>query len=425
MNRIDRRMTKVFSCLMVSGCLLGAASAQIYADFQTSLGNFSCELSYEETPRTVANFIGLAEGSRVWVDERNGQVSTTRPARPFYDGLSFHRVVNDAPAFAIAQAGSRTADGMDGPGYTFPDEIDPAVPETSAFDQPYLLAMANSGPNTNGSQFFLTGTTIPHLEGLHTIFGRVVAGTDVVDEILEVEVDANDKPVTPVVIQSVLIRRVGKEAAKFKATKQPLPKLAAAKFKAVPLTNGNHRLLYKQPGASATMIWTDTPANPGWELVFERYIGPGGAVIPGADVSLGGRVAPLPKPTAWLRPVLVRYPAEALAPTQVAGRRLTLSNEAGDFVFDFAPTGNGTYAYTEEGTTTPQTGTITGLSYSPDGYGATLVVESSGLFPLRFRLGFDGQSGASLDGRQSGSFWSIFRWVPLADGSSFTLAPLP
>lgn len=425
MNRIDQGMTKGLMGLMASGCLLGSAAAQIYADFQTSLGSFSCELSYETTPRTVANFIGLAEGSRAWADERTGQVSTTRPARPFYDGLTFHRVVNDAPAFAIAQAGSRTADGTDGPGYTFPDEIDPAVPSTSSFDQPYLLAMANSGPNTNGSQFFLTGTTIPHLEGLHTIFGRVVSGSGVVDDILEVEVDANDKPVTPVVIQGVVIRRVGKEAAKFKATKQPLPKLAAAKFKSVPLNDGNHRLLYKQPGASVTKIWTDTPANPGWELVFERYNGPGGAVIPGADVSLGGRVAPLPVASSWLRPVLVRYPAEALAPTQLAGRRLTLSNEAGDFVFDFAPTGNGTYAYTEEGTTTPQTGTITGLSYSPDGYGATLVVETSSLLALRFRLGFDGQSGATLEGRQSGSFWSLFRWVPLADGSPFTLAPLP
>lgn len=425
MNRIDHGMTKVFSCLMVSGCLLGAASAQIYADFQTSLGNFSCELSYGATPRTVANFIGLAEGSRVWVDERNGQVSTTRPARPFYDGLSFHRVVNDAPAFAIAQAGSRTADGTDGPGYSFPDEIDPALPETSSFDEPYLLAMANSGPNTNGSQFFLTGTTIPHLEGLHTIFGRVVAGSGVVDDILEVAVDASDKPVTPVVIQHIAIRRVGKEAAKFKAAKQPLPKAAAAKFKSVPLTDGNHRLLYKQPAATATKIWTDTPANPGWKLVFDRYNGPGGAVIPGADVSLGGRVAPLPVAASWLRPVLVRYPAEALAPTQLAGRRLTLSNEAGDFVFDFAATGNGSYSYLEEGQTTPQTGTISRLSYYPDGYGATLLIESSGLLGLRFRLGFDGLSGATLQGRQRGSYWSIFRWVPLSDASAFTLAPLP
>lgn len=418
-------MTKASMVLVASGCLLGSAAAQIYADFQTSLGNFSCELSHQATPRTVANFIGLAEGSRAWVDERNGQVSTTRPARPFYDGLTFHRVVNDAPAFAIAQAGSRTADGTDGPGYTFPDEIDPARPETSVFDEPYLLAMANSGPNTNGSQFFLTGTAIPHLEGLHTIFGRVVAGTDVVDDILEVAVDANDKPVTPVVIQRVAIRRVGKEAAKFKASKQPLPRLAAVKFKTVPLNDGNHRLLYKQPGGSVTKIWTDTPANPGWELVFERYNGPGGAVIPGADVSLGGRVAPLPVASSWLRPVLVRYPAEALAPTGLAGRRLTLSNEAGEFVFDFAPTGNGTYRYTEAGQTTPQTGTITGLSYYPDGYGATVLIQSSGLLALRFRLAFDALDGVALEGRQSGSFWSIFRWVPLAEGSDFTLAPLP
>jgi len=418
-------MTKLWFGLMASGCLLGSAAAQIYADFQTSLGNFSCELSYQTTPRTVANFIGLAEGSRAWVDERSGLVSTTRPPQPFYTGITFHRVVNDAPAFAIAQAGSRTADGTDGPGYSFPDEIDAAVPSTSSFDQPYLLAMANSGPNTNGSQFFLTGTAIPHLEGLHTIFGRVVAGTEVVDDILGVEVDAGDKPVTPVVIQRVAIRRVGKEAAKFKAARQPLPRVSAVKFKTVPLTDGNYRLLYKQPAASMTKIWTDTPANPGWELVFERYNGAGSAVIPGADVSLGGRVAPLPAASSWLRPVLVRFPAEALAPTRLAGRRLTLSNEAGDFVFDFAAAGNGTYSYLQDGQTTPQTGTITGLSYFADGYGATLVIQSSGLLALRFRLAFDGLEGAALEGRQTGSFWSIFRWVPLSEGSDFTLAPLP
>jgi peptidyl-prolyl cis-trans isomerase A (cyclophilin A) len=425
MSRIDHEMTKLWFGLMAGGCLLGAASAQIYADFQTSLGNFSCELSHQATPRTVANFIGLAEGSRAWVDERDGQVSPLRSARPFYNGLTFHRVVNDAPAFAIAQAGSRKADGTDGPGYTFPDEMRSEVPSSYKFDQPYLLAMANSGPNTNGSQFFLTGSTIPGLEGLHTVFGRVVEGTAVVDAILGVAVDANDKPVTPVVIQGVAIRRVGKEAAKFKATKQPLPLVRAARFKSVALSGGNHRLIYRQVPRSMTRIWTETPANPGWKLGFERYLGPGDPLVPGADVPLGGRTLPLPAPSAWLRPSLVTYSADALAPGRLAGSKLALTNEAGSFEFRFAATGSQTYSFLEAGTSTPKTGTITGVSYYPDGYGATLIVESSGLSALRFRLAFDRAEGGALEGRQNGSYWSVFRWVSLNDGEDFTLTRLP
>jgi peptidyl-prolyl cis-trans isomerase A (cyclophilin A) len=418
-------MKKTLLFLSASLALAGSAAAQIYADFQTSLGAFSCELYHEITPRTVASFITLAEGSRAWLDEATGIVSTVKPPQPFYNGLTFHRVANDGPGFAIAQAGSRLADGSDGPGYSFPDEINASVPASYKFDQPYLLAMANSGPNTNGSQFFLTGTAIPGLEGLHTVFGRVSEGTAVIDAILGVTVDANDKPVVPVVIQGVTIRRVGKEAAKFKAAKQPLPKVAAAKFKTVALTDGNHRLLFPQKARSTARIWTETPANPGWELVFQRYLGSGEPTYKGGDVSLGGRTLPLPAASAWLRPSVVTYGSDALAPTRMNGWQLSLGNEAGDFVLTFPVTGTPTYVYTEEGATTPQNGTITSVSYDPDGYGATLVIESSGLLPLRFRMGFDAFDGAILSGRQKGSFWSIFRWVPLAEGTDFTMTRLP
>ena len=418
-------MKKTLLCLSAALAFAGSAAAQIYADFQTSLGAFSCELYHTATPRTVANFITLAEGSRAWLDERTGLVSTVKPPQPFYNGLTFHRVVNNAPSFAIAQTGSRKADGSDGPGYTFPDEINEAVPASYKFDQPYLLAMANSGPNTNGSQIFLTGTTIPSLEGIHTVFGRVISGATVVDAILGVGVDANDKPLTPVVIQNVVIRREGSDAAKFKATKQPLPKVAAAKFKTVALTDGNHRLLFPQKARSVSRIWTETPANPGWELVFERYLGSGEPTYKGGDVSLGGRTLPLPSAASWLRPSVVTYTTDALAPTRMNGWQLALGNEAGDFVMKFPLTGSPTYIFTEEGSSTPQNGTITSVSYDPDGYGTSLVIETSGLLPLRFRMAFDSFDGTVLEGRQAGSFWSIFRWVSLNDGTDFTMTRLP
>jgi len=418
-------MKKALLCLSVSLSFAGSAAAQIYADFQTSLGAFSCELFHTTTPRTVANFITLAEGSRAWLDGTNGIVSTIKPPQPFYNGLTFHRVTNDGPGFAIAQTGSRTADGLDGPGYSFPDEINESVPLSYKFDQPYLLAMANSGPNTNGSQFFVTGTAIPGLEGLHTVFGRVSEGSAVVDAILGVTVDANDKPVVPVLIQSVAIRREGKDAAKFKETKQPLPKVTAAKFKTASLTDGNHRLLFPQKARSTARIWTETPANPGWELVFARYLGSGEPTYKGGDVSLGGRSLPLPAPSNWLRPSVVTYSSDALAPTRMNGWKLALANEAGDFVLNFPVTGSATYVYTEEGTTTPQNGTITSITYEPDGYGANLIIESTGLLPLRYRMGFDASDGTVLSGRQKGYFWNFFSWVPLSDATGFTMTRLP
>jgi peptidyl-prolyl cis-trans isomerase A (cyclophilin A) len=418
-------MKTVLMTLFAGLVLAGSAAAQIYADFQTSLGAFSCELFHTATPRTVGNFVTLAEGSRAWLDEDSGIVSGVKPPQPFYNGLTFHRVVNRPPSFAIAQGGSRTGGSFDGPGYSFPDEMSEAVPASYKFDQPYLLAMANSGPNTNGSQFFLTGTAMPSLDGLYTVFGRVSSGMAVVDAILGVEIDASEKPITPVVIQNVVIRRVGKEAAKFKATKQPLPKVAAAKFKTVSLTDGNHRLIFPQKARSVSRIWTDTPANPGWDLVFERYLGSGEPTYKGGDVPLGGRTLPLPSPASWLRPSVVTYGADALAPTRMNGWQLALGNEAADFVFTFPVTGSPTYVYTEEGSTTPQNGTITSVSYEPDGYGATLVIETSGLYPLRLRLGFDAFDGTVLSGRQSGSYLFLFRWVTLNDGTDFTMTRLP
>ena len=418
-------MKKTLLCLSAALAFAGSAAAQIYADFQTSLGAFSCELYHTATPRTVANFITLAEGSRAWLDERTGLVSTVKPPQPFYNGLTFHRVVNDIFNGALAQAGSRAADGSDGPGYTFPDEINESVPDSFKFDQPYLLAMANSGPNSNGSQFFITGTAIPRLEGSYTVFGRVSSGTSVVDSIVSVDVDANEKPLAPVVIQSVVIRREGKDAVKFRATKQPLPKVTAPKFKTVALTNGNHRLLFSQKARTMSRVWTETPANPGWELVFQRYLGSGEPTYKGGDVSLGGRTLPLPSPASWLRPSVVTYTSDALAPSRMNGYQLALGNEAGDFLFRFPVTGVPTYVYTDANTRTPKNGTILDVFFDPDGYGATLIIEPSDLEPVRFRMAFDSFNGSFLGGRQTGSFWNGLVWVPLGGNTDFTMSRLP
>lgn len=156
------------------------------------------ELFPNHAPKTVRNFVGLAEGTQEWKDAKSGTMTT----RPFYDGLIFHRVIS---GFMI-QGGCPTGTGTGGPGYRFADEIHPEL----AFTKPYLLAMANAGPGTNGSQFFITVAPTTWLTGKHTIFGEVAdqPSRDVVDKIAAVATGAQDRPVSPVVIERVSIERV-------------------------------------------------------------------------------------------------------------------------------------------------------------------------------------------------------------------------
>ena len=169
----------------------------LYATFNTSEGTIVCRLFEQEAPVTVKNFVDLAEGSREWTDPRNRQKSTS----PLYDATIFHRVI---PSFMI-QGGDPEGTGMGGPGYKFQDETKGSPHK---FDAPGKLAMANAGPNTNGSQFFITVAPTPWLTGNHTIFGEVVEGQEVADKITAVPRNRQDRPLKDVVLNSVKIERV-------------------------------------------------------------------------------------------------------------------------------------------------------------------------------------------------------------------------
>ncbi|MQY05147.1 peptidylprolyl isomerase [Actinomadura macrotermitis] len=170
---------------------------EIFATFNTSLGKIVIQLFPNEAPETVANFVGLAEGTREWLDPATGE----RTTRPLYNGTVFHRII---PDFMI-QGGDPLGNGTGGPGYQFKDEFHPSL----KFDRPYLLAMANAGPGTNGSQFFITTNVANtrHLTNRHTIFGKVIEGTNVVDQLSAVETGRQDRPVKDVTIDSVTIER--------------------------------------------------------------------------------------------------------------------------------------------------------------------------------------------------------------------------
>jgi peptidyl-prolyl cis-trans isomerase A (cyclophilin A) len=167
-----------------------------YAVFDTNLGKILCKLFEKDAPNTVRNFIELAEGDREWKDRISGK----KGPGPLYNATIFHRVI---PNFMI-QGGDPSGTGMGGPGYQFADETKGSPHK---FDKPGKLAMANAGPNTNGSQFFITVAPTTWLTGNHTIFGEVIEGQDVVNKITQVQRDRNDKPTKDVVLNSVKIER--------------------------------------------------------------------------------------------------------------------------------------------------------------------------------------------------------------------------
>lgn len=205
-------MIKKMYLLAVIGLVLASCKTSkradlgdgLFADIKTSKGDIIVRLEQDKTPVTVANFISLAEGTNTFVSEEY-------KGKKYYDGLTFHRIMKD---FMI-QGGDPLGQGTGNPGYKFMDEFNDSL----VHDKKGILSMANSGPTTNGSQFFITHKETPWLNNKHTVFGEVVEGMDVVDSIANVAVGAGNKPVEPVLMNTVEIIRNGKEARKFDAVK--------------------------------------------------------------------------------------------------------------------------------------------------------------------------------------------------------------
>ncbi len=167
----------------------------LYVTLKTSMGEIVIQLFDDKAPKTVANFVDLASGTKEWTDPKTRE----KVKRPLYNGTIFHRVI---PGFMI-QGGDPLGNGTGGPGYRFADEFHPDLKHFKAG----ILSMANAGPNTNGSQFFITQKATPWLDGKHSVFGEVVKGQNVVDAIVNVPRDLRDRPMKDVVIQEVVISR--------------------------------------------------------------------------------------------------------------------------------------------------------------------------------------------------------------------------
>jgi peptidyl-prolyl cis-trans isomerase A (cyclophilin A) len=167
----------------------------LYATLKTSMGDIVIQLFDDKAPKTVANFVGLASGTKEWTDPKTGD----KVKRPLYNGTIFHRVI---PGFMI-QGGDPLGNGTGGPGYRFEDEFNPTLRHNKAG----ILSMANAGPNTNGSQFFITHKETPFLDGKHSVFGEVVKGQEVVVAIANVSRDFRDRPIKDVVLKEVVVNR--------------------------------------------------------------------------------------------------------------------------------------------------------------------------------------------------------------------------
>lgn len=212
MRKIHLHIALLIATFVMTHSTVSAAEADkkladgLYAEMDTSKGKILLQLEFEKTPLTVANFVGLAEGTKNY-DKTPGGTSPKPQGKGFYDGLTFHRVIAD---FMI-QGGCPQGSGTGGPGYRFRDEFDPSLKH----NRPGILSMANAGPGTNGSQFFITHKETPWLDGKHSVFGHVVEGQDVVNRIARGDT-----------LKTVKILRIGEKAKAFKGDQADFEKLS-------------------------------------------------------------------------------------------------------------------------------------------------------------------------------------------------------
>lgn len=358
------------------------ATNGIYADFSTSMGSFTCRLDYAIAPKAVANFIGLVTGQQPWVDLNTGRVRTNS----YHNGLTFHRVI----AGFMIQGGSRNGQGTDGPGYVFEDEFS----LSARFDSFGVLACANSGPDSNGAQYFVTVAPTPWLNDVHTIFGRLVGGSNVVYAISRVVTGTGDKPLTNVVVNTVGIRRVGTAAQAFDIKAQGLPVATNA-----PLVAG------RLPG-NVSLAFTNRLYADNKLFASSDYLG---WTMDSLGIDLSNPVAQSTVVTndrsrRFFRLAQIQYPASTLAPKTVYNRNLTLnfspntnlSTIPGRMTIAFNAIGLGPATYTNGASGVA--GTVIYSSWSQEPYRGRLYAEFDFFYPIQLRLDYTNATQGNFSG---------------------------
>ena len=361
----------------------------IFAEFNTSMGSFTCRVEYASAPKASASFIGLATGDRAWLDLVTGLVRTD----PFYDGIIFHRVI----AGFVNQGGSPNGQGTDGPGYSFVDEFDPGF----RHDKFGILSMANSGPDSNGSQFFVTTAPTPGLDDVHTVFGEMVGGSNVVYAINNVATGVNDKPLTNVVIQSLVIRRVGAAAAAFDIDAQGLPDV-------LPLETDIARAGTNVTLSFINQLNTDNRLYLGTNLTdwSESKLGIESSLHLSNSV-----VRSMSGDQEFFRMAQVAFPEALYVPATVVGATITLTFTTGQgiLVLNFDESGTGDYDLNGG------QGTIAGYNWIQDPHrGRLRPIGYSALLPMDLHLDYDSPTNGTFVGTAYQNYPSPVGSIPIA-----------
>ena len=373
--------------------------AKLLATFHTTQGDVVVELQYDKTPLAVANFIGLAQGTRSWFDEETGAVVR----KPFYIGEKFYRIENTT-LFKIAQSGSGTGTTSGGPGYKFRDEFD-----DSLLHVPYVLSMANGGPNTNGSQIFLTGNvSISHLDKVHTVFG-LVSPTDTDSQtVIDAIMAAGSNGTT---ITGISFHRTDEAAVAFDENAQALPRCSGApgKLNAVPGGAVGYQFQNAIPAGSLLQNTRSFDLQ-SWSLPISYYSESGEV----AGISWNFDIANSPR--AFYNISLINFP-NALRQSSIGNRTLTAELE-GDRTLVFQFGADGTTGTITDTNSPGQTFNFVSNTYIPNAYGATLQMNTN-LVNNFFRIvcGFDSETTENVIGRHSMSRFTNVGYVPYGSGT--------
>lgn len=385
-----------FAVLVLPAGKARAQSDGLHADFTTSFGSFSCMLDFTNAPRTVANFVGLAAAQRAWLEVPTGRVLTS----PFYNGITFHRVV---PGFVI-QAGSPNGQGTDGPGYSVRDEFTPVL----RHDGFGVLSMANSGPDSNGSQFFITLAATPSLNDVHSVFGRLTSGSNVVHAIGQAARNSNDKPLADVVIQNVSIRAVGAAAEAFSVQSQGLPVVTNATL-SISASATNLSLSFSNRLHADNRVYRSTNLT--------AWSGSESGVEVSAPVSNQVFVARTAT-NEFFRAVQINYSDGRPIPKTLPGRTMVLvfNNGVGTITNVFTNSVSGTYTYVPT-SGSPGSGAITNYNWIVTPYrGRLSPIQFVGLVPMVLHLNATNPAAGVFSG-------TAYSTTQFAVSGSFTISP--
>ena len=395
-----------FVALLIA--LAGPLQAELLARFQTTRGNVDVVMQYATAPQAVANFITLAQGSRPWVDPFNGRIRTDR----FYNGIKIHRTSNDS-GFKFAQGGSPKGDGSDGPGYTIKDEFDSPLTHV-----PYVLSMANAGPNTNGSQFFFTGSlSQPTFNNVHTIFGLVTdpASRSVVDAMIS----AGPNGTT---INAVTFTRTDAAAIAFNELAQNLP-VVSCPSGVLEVNKGVSAIWHLNPLISTGAVFhayrSTTMANGSWSelgsATLHVGISSGPLVVPAVTTATLDNAA---APSAFYNLYVARHP-DSVAPSNLSNRTVLIAINGGLIYYAHNTAGNGGNATYVPDAGDPSNFTFNAFSFRSAAHDTSFIIENIGITPqyLLIKIGCDSATSSQIDGRHSTQYYdNLYGWQPWSSG---------